>query len=56
MTSSAMSTPRIQTSEPQATEVECVHLTDVPLGQPQINHSIILKVYKIILNLKHMQE
>ena len=32
--SGAMSAPRIQTSEPQATEAECTNLTAVPPGQP----------------------
>ena len=35
--SGAMSTPRIQTSEPQAAEAECANLTTAPLGWP---HSI----------------
>ena len=29
-----MSTPEIQTGEPQAAEVECAHLTTAPPGQP----------------------
>ena len=31
-----MSIPRIQTSEPRATEVERMHLTSAPLGRPLI--------------------
>ena len=30
-----MSTPRIQTGEPRATEAECVNLTAAPPGQPR---------------------
>ena len=40
----AMSAPGIQTSEPQATEAEHVHLTTAPRGQPHTSliHSFYL--------------
>ena len=37
MPGGAMSAPRIQTSEPRATEAERVHLTAVPPGQPLVD-------------------
>ena len=39
--SGAVSTPGIRTSEPQAAEADCAHLTIVPLGRPLLQLILI---------------
>ena len=41
-----MSAPGIRTGEPRASEVERVHLTAVPLGQP-LNTEFLTKNYQV---------
>ena len=53
MPSGAISAPGIQTGEPWATEVECVHLTTAPPGQP-LEHLLLKNKLMPIFDRNHV--